>query len=25
MLDWRLKGKSAWLRAAEQKVRELRS
>ena len=24
MLDWRLKGKSAWLRSAEQKVRELR-
>lgn len=25
MLDWRLKGKSAWLRAAEQRVRDLRS
>ncbi len=23
MLDWRLKGKSAWLRAAEQKIREM--
>lgn len=25
MLDWRLKGKSAWLRAVEQRVREMRS
>ncbi len=25
MLDWRLKGKSAWLRAVEQRVREIKS
>lgn len=24
-LDWRLKGKSAWLRAVEQRIRELKS